>query len=166
MVTTLLVFSLLLHVVTFYIIIVLVQRMNHINSQPTHENFPDIDEALQAHLEAVREENQALIDYIDKSKIRYTEPVTTIVSEPIKQKAVEVKPAPILPPEPKPKPEPELEYAPPVVDIVDQVEQSSTAEVLHLHEQGLPSETIAKKLNIGKGEVELMLNLNRKKMTK
>jgi ATP/maltotriose-dependent transcriptional regulator MalT len=174
-VPTLLVFSLLLHIVTFYIIIVLFQRMNHLKSQPNVDTFTDLDGMLEAHLEAVRAENQTLIDSIDKSRVVYPKPqqqkVETIVTtDKIEPKSVEspkIETKPVAKKQKQEAPMVKVEepvYTPPVENIVDQVERSSTAEVLHLHEKGYSSQEIAKKLNIGKGEVELMLNLSRKRL--
>ncbi len=48
----------------------------------------------------------------------------------------------------------------PIKETKDFFETSGEAEVLHFHQQGLTIEEIAKKLNRGKTEVELIIKLN------
>ena len=165
MVVTLLVFSLLLHFVTFYIIIVLIQRMNHLRSMTGEDALKDIDKILQSHLDAIRAENQALIEDIDKNKSKshfpkpFRRPDTFDMDTPVKEKPIVKEKSEILDRKKAPQ------YTPPIEKVVDQVKQTDTAQVLHLYEKGLSSQDIAKKLNIGKGEVELMLNLSKRRPT-
>lgn len=51
------------------------------------------------------------------------------------------------------------EYAPPAVSMEDKAEASLDARILQLHNQGLSSSEIAKKLNCGKTEAELIIKL-------
>jgi ElaB/YqjD/DUF883 family membrane-anchored ribosome-binding protein len=55
-------------------------------------------------------------------------------------------------------------YLPPIINSEEEedvYEQSDTAKVLSLSKKGLTTEEIAKKLNLGKGEVDLMLKFYR-----
>ncbi|WP_027963216.1 DUF6115 domain-containing protein [Halalkalibacillus halophilus] len=54
-------------------------------------------------------------------------------------------------------------YQPPTLDMEDQVEIQSTPSQIHqLHHQGLTIDEIAKSLDIGRTEVELILKFNQK----
>jgi hypothetical protein len=54
-------------------------------------------------------------------------------------------------------------WVPPVDAIQDTVEESLTARAMELHEQGLSTVEIAKKLNRGEGEIRLLLKIRERK---
>ncbi len=62
----------------------------------------------------------------------------------------------------------EYEDYQPITDGIqkDTVEQSLTAQILHLSQKGMTSDEIAKKLDKGKTEIELLLKFQQKKQIK
>jgi len=145
----LLVFSLLLHLVTFYIIMILAQRIQQIKNQTGGIENRELAEILESHLEAVRAENQRLIAQLtplDHHNISDSGPKDG------EKAAIEKKAQPLdheIPP-------------PPVEGIEDQVEPSQTGEVIQLYQKGWSKQEIAKHLGLGNGEVELIINLYNK----
>ncbi|WP_077615104.1 DUF6115 domain-containing protein [Caenibacillus caldisaponilyticus] len=162
MISVLLVFSLLLHLVTFYLLILLTQRINQLKHAQSEHDLEAIDAALSAHLEAVRAENQALLDALDEHQVKRDQAAPIERREeaaPREEQTSARGPAE----ERTPSAGAEAVPAPPPIDgVQDRVEPSLSAQVLHLAEAGHDVEHIAKQLKIGKGEVELMLNLHRK----
>ncbi|MGV3488268.1 MAG: DUF6115 domain-containing protein [Tuberibacillus sp.] len=157
MIAILLVLSLLLHLVTFYIIIILVQRINQIKDQHNDDVLSNMDALLESHLEAVRLENQALIEKMEASMAKKN-PGAGKKPKPQVHKTTSDASVTAM----NEKKEPDI-AALPVENIVDHIEQSETAQVLHWHEKGMSSQEIAKKLDMGHGEVELIINLNKKR---
>ncbi|GGH82138.1 hypothetical protein JOD43_002681 [Pullulanibacillus pueri] len=172
MVVVLLIFSLCLHLVAFYLITILVQRMNQMKGEQPIMDDETLAVAMEQYLEEIRHENDILIERIqsleltskahdhkkkmtsDEAKLKEKETVETLKGDinPVKQQMK------------KSFDEVLLEAAPlPTSQIQDQVEQSTEAKILQLHQKGQKIEAIAKQLNLGKGEVELTINIFKKK---
>lgn len=169
----LLVISFLLHFTTLFIIIVLVQKINAIkpstNTNEQEKIKREIEDLLVAYTAEMKEENEKLINkIIQKRKVlENAEQRTVQLYENIKPKAetkkVDFKPdRQMLNEIMKDADEDEQTFAPPMIaENEDVVEKSTTAEILSLRNQGYSVKEIAKMLNIGDGEVELLLKFHK-----
>ncbi|MCM3713221.1 hypothetical protein M3202_03925 [Alkalihalobacillus oceani] len=160
--TTLLIISLLLHGVTFLWILTLMKR-NSIAEHTIEDSEQlkqEIEDILLAYTAEMKEENERLLARLRQKQTEV----------PQKESAVEKKASPpetakeLAAPKKELAPEPDYEdYQPPLADDGEDVsfEQSDTARVLLLAKQGKSAEEIARTLNVGKGEVELLLKFYR-----
>ncbi|WP_209122360.1 DUF6115 domain-containing protein [Alkalihalobacillus sp. BA299] len=168
MIQFLLTTSLVLHLLTFLWIITLLQKVNNQQTSPINEEKlkRDIEDLLVAYTTEMKEENEFLLEQIKKYQQTSTATKNGDEKENGQQKTI-LKTATVkskkehkgrVQAQPKEKVKYE-EYQPPEIEgeKPDLYEQSNTAKVLLLSKQGLSSEEIAKKLNLGKGEVELMI---------
>lgn len=146
MILGLLIISLLLHGVTALWIFTLMKRLElvTISKKEMEQAKNEIEDLLLSYTEEMKEENERLVAMLKGSQQKPTMDKETYQNEQIK----------------KVKKEPEERYdnyAPPTIDQKPIYERSTTAEVLALAKQGQTTEQIAKSLDIGTGEVELML---------
>lgn len=133
----------------------------------------ELEDLLIAYTAEIKEGNERLLKQLEENKQlnqvteRRTAPEIKNVEEPVKVKGNHYAPHNIHVKQNDFEEEPEErydEYSPPVVNQATEdmyYEQSDTAKVLALAKQGLSVEQIAKKLNMGKGEVDLMLKFYR-----
>lgn len=140
MTSLLLIISFLLHIIALTAIFQLfkqVQSYKKIHSQ-------DVPELLDAYLEEIKEENRLLVEKIDKQN---HQPAVPPEKDHSKQDIAG-----------------EHEYTPPQApEEADEFEASIQAQILHLHDEGLTVDDIAKKLNCGKTEAELIIKMRDKK---
>lgn len=150
----LLLISFIIHAITF----VIIRQLKIKIDRPSEDNArfeqqqKEIEELLAVYLLEIREENEKLVDLIDQSDRLTSTPITEtkkndapLESEP--NKAAE-KYSSYQPIEPD--------------DQADTVEPSFAAQVLSLHAQGTTPEAIARQLNRGKTEVELLIKFHHK----
>jgi hypothetical protein len=187
MTSILLAISLILHLYTFFWIITLMQKMKsqpseNINYEKIKEEIEDI---LLAYTTEMKEENEKLVLEVKKIKAennqvlkqlefnpkiravphdRVIESINQNRSTPMTQKVSPLTKSTRMSPQPKENNEPPSieeysDYQPPTIEDekADIFEQSDTVKVLSLAKRGFNSEQIAKKLKLGKGEVELIL---------
>lgn len=161
----LLLISFLLHVFTFIMIKVLKDRITQpdIVLAKQAEQQKEMEELLAVYLLEIREENEKVVSMLqvkqsanevkrDSSDAKDEE----VTEEGAYQKVTQVK----RPKEPR---KPEVDYQPPTVnDYQDTIEKSLSAQVLSLHNQGETIESIARKLDCGKTEIELMIKFHQK----
>ena len=179
--TLLLSISLLLHLFTFFWIINLIQKINLKSPNDTKEIErikSEIEDVLLSYTAEMKEENEKLVLEMKKLKIDNNQMIKRMEmnkeEEPIEipnklnaQRVFRTSNAYKVNTQPtnqKPKRESYEEYNPPVIEDEkenDIFEQSDTAKILALAEQGNNAEQIAKKLSLGKGEVELVLKFYR-----
>lgn len=164
--------SFLLHIITFFLIVVLVQKINIKKTETEvveQEKLKrEIEDLLIAYTAEMKEENEKLLTKL-ASKRKSQEQVqsnTIKTYENLNSQTETVEMKKRVLPQPKPAIIRNVEiddtYAPPIVeDTEDRLEQSSTAQILSLSKQGYSVKEIAKKLNIGDGEVELLLKFHR-----
>lgn len=162
--------SFILHFISFFTIIILIQKINtkHPVGQAMEQEKlkREIEDLLVAYTAEMKEENEKLVNKIVlKRKTMEQEQKNTIKTyenqrTKIKDRVVSVKP---LPKEQKPRyVDVEEDFMPPMIDEgEDKLEQSSTAQVLSLSNQGLSAKEIAKRLSMGDGEVELLLKFHK-----
>lgn len=155
--------SIILTIVAFYWVLLLTQRIKALEEAETTYNLVEIQEQLDAHLKAVREENVRFINEMEeRSEKQATElpshqkptaptPIDTAPSRSQQSSLLEEKPM--------------LEWEPPVnlEEPIDVMETSLMSRILQLKQEGLNTEVIAKQLDLGKGEVALMLKLHEKR---
>jgi DNA polymerase I-like protein with 3'-5' exonuclease and polymerase domains len=151
MVSLLLIISFLLHLLSLYAIY---QLFQYIKKQ--ERGADEITDLFESYLQEFRQENAILKEQVQNSnkegqRVSLYETVRPDEEESPKEEAVEEKR--------------NDDAAPkfPEIDVQDQVEASLESRVLQLESQGVPPDNIAKQLNCGKTEVELILNLYKKK---
>lgn len=160
-------------IVAFYWILMLTQRIKGLEASEAVSNALEIQDQLDEHLKAIREENARFLKEVEE---RIKEHNDTFVE--IKRKEHELN-ATLMSTGVKNGPASSLSkqttdaipgrenesWAPPV-DIeepIDVMETSLLSRILQLQEDGLSTEKIAKQLSLGKGEVALMLKLHEKR---
>lgn len=170
----LLAISFLLHLITLFVIVVLVQKTNVIkpslrsNDQEQEKLKQEIEDLLVAYTIEMKEENEKLINkLVQKRKVQekvQTETFKTYEKTRGQTYQADKKVEPAALPNPSLKKNyqtSEHSYGAPLVEETeDIVEQSSTAQILSLAKQGYSAKAIAKRLNIGDGEVELLLKFH------
>ncbi|UOE92815.1 coupling factor for flagellin transcription and translation [Alkalihalobacillus sp. LMS39] len=154
----LLTISFIVHLFTILWIITLIQKLNAKESPIDSEKVKqEIEDLLIAYTTEMKEENEKLAQQLRAVSTRQAEMVTPSYNQNIYK---EQTPTRVVPTTPKARYE---GYTPPVIEEEKQeeiYEQSDTAKVLALAKQGWKAEEIAKKLQLGKVEVELMLKFN------
>ncbi|GGM21625.1 swarming motility protein SwrB [Paraliobacillus quinghaiensis] len=161
----LLLISFLLHAVTFIIIKVLKDRIaqpDDIQTQMSQQQ-KEMEELLAVYLLEIREENEKFLDTLKRNP-NVTEKkedlITDAVATTSREKTKNVSP---IDSSPSLKTNESKSYQPPIEnDQQDIVERSLSAQVLSLHNQGESIESIARKLDCGKTEIELMIKFHQK----
>ncbi|WP_053219634.1 DUF6115 domain-containing protein [Virgibacillus senegalensis] len=168
MLTFLIFISLLLHIVTFVAIRLLFQQMQrNSGNQDSGDSLRQTEELLSAYLQEIREENDRLLKEWDHATPKNEQDVQKEQKE--EEGLGMVKPERVKPYEQEAN-SPSLNetagesgYMPPLPQVQqDTVEKSMTAEVYSMYDQGYTIDEIAKKLDKGKTEVELMIKFHRK----
>ncbi|WP_026674258.1 DUF6115 domain-containing protein [Alkalihalobacterium bogoriense] len=154
----LLTISFIVHLFTILWIITLIQKINAKESPIDSEKVKqEIEDLLIAYTTEMKEENEKLAQQLRAVSTRDSEMITPSYDHNVYKQQTLTR---VVPPSTKASYE---DYTPPVVEEVKQEEiydQSDTAKVLALAKQGWKAEEIAKKLQLGKVEVELMLKFN------
>ncbi|MFV8827176.1 DUF29 family protein [Alkalihalobacterium sp. APHAB7] len=157
--------SLVLHLLTFLWIVTLLQKINNQQTPAVDEEKlkREIEDLLIAYTSEMKEENEQLLEQLVKYKQESSRPSSikrdeNLVKEPEVIVSTGTQDEIKLPSAPKEQTEYE-DYKPPALESEDSemYEQSNIAKVLSLSKQGYSAEEIAKKLHLGKGEVELMI---------
>ncbi|MCD8501537.1 MAG: hypothetical protein LRY71_07525 [Bacillaceae bacterium] len=149
--------SFILHIITLYVLTILIQRINAKEKKP-EQNYEqikrEIEDLMLSYTTEIKEENTKLVRMI--SKMRIPKNNHQEVANVTEKKRI------VNPAEDEPSLQETDDFTPPkVVTIEDKFEQSSTAQILSLANQGLSPKEIAKKLNMGDGEVELLLKFHK-----
>ncbi|MCV9887686.1 hypothetical protein [Metabacillus halosaccharovorans] len=169
--TILLLLSLLLHVVAFYFIIVLYMKYSNMKnlSDTQRQILEETENSMTSFLIDMKDENEKLIKTLLRSS-------NERIPDPMKEEAIELNQNSYSETEQKPKApnKTELEvnskelpgHLSGIDDMEDIVEITQTPnknkppfeiEAINLYKQGYTVEQIAKRLNKGKTEVELLL---------
>ncbi|QDP40202.1 hypothetical protein [Radiobacillus deserti] len=166
MLTLLVMMSLFLHVLSFIAIRLLLNKVNKLSQTESNYNqrVSEMEDLFATYLEEIKLENEKLEQAMNQTRIHEQTRPSSIISEiepaSIKKQAVKdespkkghIKNIPAI------EPEKRKEYAPPTeLPVEDTVEQSLQSKVYQLHDQGFSVEEIAKQLDCGKTEVDLML---------
>ncbi|WP_078595619.1 DUF6115 domain-containing protein [Evansella clarkii] len=160
----LLIISFLLHLVCFYFIILLYQRLKQQEPFDKEKTLDEMEEMLLAYTTEMKENNEKIARIVsrklnnqtaglkpddrssaaepDESEREQEEPDGEIIAFQTEQDSAEQK-----------------EYTPPLPDEEKavRVDTSPQSRVLSLHNEGYTIKEIARKLNMGTGEVELMI---------
>ncbi|MHA6251269.1 DUF6115 domain-containing protein [Oceanobacillus sp. CAU 1775] len=151
MIPFLLIISFLLHIISLVAIFQLIKQRQQNKPQDSSQ---EVMELLEVYLTEIREENNRLDTLLKKQ----SKPVISdeAAKKPLKK---EVHEAPIEVEEPE-----EIEDTSEIDEILkevpqDQLNASLESRVLQLHAQGKSIETIAKELDCGKTEAELIIKL-------
>ncbi|MDT8859000.1 hypothetical protein N0O92_02070 [Alkalihalobacillus sp. MEB130] len=169
MTTLLVTISLLLHAFTFLWIITLMKRQQHVQPLSTKENEDklksEIEDLLVSYTVEMKEENERLVKQLKQLKATPEKKSQGTSSEENPSPKQSLKESERVKQVPTRESITYDDYSPPLIEEdqmeSDMYEQSDTAKVLALAKQGLHAEEIAKKLSLGKGEVELMLKFYR-----
>ncbi|MBU8906986.1 DUF6115 domain-containing protein [Desertibacillus haloalkaliphilus] len=173
MITYLVIVSIILHFITFFWIITLMQRFNREAPSPNknaEKVKAEIEDLLVAYTTEMKEENERLIkQFIDHGQEQSQQlREDTVRHDPPQRERTTKQTSPLSPLSneqvefDKTENEYDRSYQPPIptdddYKSDDVFEQSETAKVLSLANQGYSANEIAKKLGMGKGEVELLL---------
>src|SRR5690625_2775171 len=143
MISFLFVVSFLLHIVLLIIVFYLYQQLQTLQ----RKQYSDMEDMLNNFLQQLKVENQQLEHHLRLKNVtrEQAQPDFKQPNEPTKEWNESSKEYPPIP----------LENP-----SVDQVETSLHSQVFHLHQKGLTTEEIAKQLNRGKTEIELIVTLN------
>lgn len=176
MVVSLLIVSILLHIVTFFWLIVLMQRIRSLQTSQPETAKEEIEETLTAYLLEMKEENDQFLakfksmetkeikpakdysnDVIQEGKMGSDQEVTNQQTQNIKAEDLDRLS------EAENDSFEENDYDPPISEKKETFKPSTTSEALRLHKEGLNATEIAKKLNKGQGEIELLIKFHQKK---
>ncbi|PWU68846.1 DUF6115 domain-containing protein [Gracilibacillus dipsosauri] len=168
MIYLLLLLSFLIHIITFIVIRHLKMKQQNIEDIEANvlEQVEKMEDSLALYLVEMKEENQKFLEQIDLMDNPSVEITEAVQQNQLKKKTTNEVPQPNKPEEgtvriPKDN---EYEDYQPITDGIqkDTVEQSLTAQILHLSQKGMTSDEIAKKLDKGKTEIELLLKFQQK----
>lgn len=135
MTSMLLVLSLLIHLITltaFYQLFKQVQTLKQDRSD-------DVTKLMETYLKEIKEENRLLETTLSQTETR-VEPATKAAADKTDSSA----------------------YTPATDHVADESKLSLEAKVLQLYDRGLEIENIARQLNCGKTEAELIIKFNKK----
>ncbi|WP_444684193.1 DUF6115 domain-containing protein [Alkalicoccus luteus] len=137
--TLLLLTSLLLHLVTFYAVIILFRRQEAEPTQDMDKKMRQMEDILAAYTEEMKASNERLLQEIQGT-------AAAEISQ--KQKVADAE-------------EVQRSYTPPLPQEQDETFQlSDRAKVLQLYAAGKKPEQIAEELQMGTGEVELLIRFH------
>ncbi|WP_226034921.1 DUF6115 domain-containing protein [Aquibacillus saliphilus] len=165
MIYFLLLISFLLHITFFIVLKNYKMRLNdYLESESEkRQHVKEVEDLLAVYLLEIKDENDKLlsaINHSDEVKSEDNEPIKTTEVVNKKNNTNKQTNSKLYQAEVRNEP---AEYTPPSVDDVqDTVEQSITGKVYTLYDQGESVESIARKLDCGKTEIELMLKFHRK----
>ncbi|WP_240335286.1 DUF6115 domain-containing protein [Paraliobacillus sediminis] len=164
MVYFLLLISFLLHVFTFIAIKILKDRITEPEdiAAKQAQQQKEMEELLAVYLLEIREENEKVVSMLTSEKNnKQVKNATHPPEVKNEQKDAYEKTDPIQ--QKETFKEPTVDYQPPKVnESHDTVEKSLSAQVLSLYNQGESIESIARKLDSGKTEIELMIKFHKK----
>lgn len=136
MIGFLLVISIVLHFITFLILILVIKKMKHsLDYEQLNKQKKEIEDLLASYTLELKEENEHFLNQLFENEAKEKKEIDH-------------------------DHEKEIESVPKVNDIY---ESSLEAKALQLHKQGYKMNEIAKKLNKGLGEIELLLKFNRER---
>ncbi|MBR7552916.1 DUF6115 domain-containing protein [Allobacillus sp. GCM10007491] len=156
--------SLILHGVTFIFLFLLYQKLQERKDREKiiEQKEKEIDGLFHDYLVEIKAENQKFTEQLNKLKIQQDEKMKQQQS---KESAVEegstgFEEEPFFTEENFPE---ELDYEPliPEEDEEPVYEVTLESRVLHLYDQGYSADQIAKQLNVGVTEIELMIKIHK-----
>ncbi|MGP4040271.1 DUF6115 domain-containing protein [Gracilibacillus sp. D59] len=153
----LLLLSFIIHIVTFVIIRQLKVKQEALVTieDNVNQQVKNIEDTLAVYLVEIKEENEKFVKQVeDFSGNNFENNSTSQEQKEVKQPVTELNTS---------KKTKDYQPITNVEQVEDVVEQSSTAYVLHLHNKGYTVNEIAKKLDKGKTEIELLLKFQQKK---
>lgn len=173
MTSLLLTISLLLHLFTFMWILVLIQKIKAQGPTDHSKVKAEIEDLLIAYTEEMKDENKKLVKELQQLKKERqvtmkedrSEEIKNTAGEKLQAKAIinRYNPYKNIKQEHKDKEKYEV-FQPPLEASGENssalYEQSDSVKVIALSKQGIPADQIAKKLGLGKGEVELMIKFH------
>lgn len=165
----LLIFSIILHFFTFYWLVILIQRIKKVEDSQPESLKEEIEESLTAYLLDMKDENEQLLKHLKpllETKVEAENNVQkrenrVAVQEPMPSSVIENKDDKGMNNAKEGREEDEaLLFEPPKMIEEETFEPSLTGQAISLYQQGYNVTEIAKKLNRGKGEIELLIKFN------
>lgn len=148
--------SFFIHLITLLSIIVVWKRFQATDYQEVDKVKKEMEDILLAYTTEMKEENDAFLKDLQRLNQKSSKTVRTTTVQPIYEESnTEVTPS--VEEDHMGMDEPVNGYAPPVDETKEDYGPSLLSQVLSLKEQGYSLEDIAKKVNKGKGEVELLI---------
>ncbi|SFA77188.1 hypothetical protein SAMN04488072_101504 [Lentibacillus halodurans] len=142
MTSMLLFLSMLLHLITLTAIFQLFKQLQSLKQNHTGE----MAELMEAYLEDIKEENRLLKDAIPQKDLSPETAAAQKASD--SQLETNIKN--------------ENGYSPETAHVADESELSLEAQILQLHDKGITVDEIARQLNCGKTEAELIIKMKKK----
>lgn len=157
--------SFLLHFVTFIILrhYYLKQQTHQSEQQRFQEEKKELEQLLMSYLIEMKDENDRLLHVVEKIPQRDPIPDTKETTDSISVKQEENETEAVISSEPDTRRE--ADYTPLVDAIEDEpvaYKKSYQAEIIERYAQGESPEMIAKAMNRGKTEVELIIKFHKK----
>jgi len=138
----LLLISIVLHFFTFFILIILHKKFKlAISVDEMKRQKREMEDLLSAYTVEMKEENERFLMQLNE---RFSSETAQVVSEKKEENHGRTE-----------------EYTLPLPEESERYEQSLQAKVFNLFQEGYTANDIAKKLNKGKGEIELLLKFHR-----
>jgi len=150
--TALIVFLFILQLLSFFLIAILYLRLGKVNQVKHEQNaiIREMEDAVGAYLLEIKDENDRLLSELSRIKPSET-------SKSLQENRIEATvDLPVIPTTPKSKAVHQYKQAAPQ-QIPETKQLSKEEKALDLSQNGYSIEEIAKRLNMGKTEVELLL---------
>jgi len=147
MISILLIISFLLHLIFLVIIYQLYQQIGDLRS----ERSRDTEVLLSRFLDEIKQENRQLQQQLQQSN-KKEQNATTIQAQAEYVPKQEMADG-------KERTNDHFDFPPIPIATEDKVETSIESQVFQMHQKGISTETIARQLNRGKTEVELLIKL-------
>src|SRR5699024_3413809 len=142
MTSMLLILSLLLNIIAFIVIFQLFKQVQSLRKSESGE----MEELLKTYLDEIKAENRFLEKALTDKSTEY---------ENYSAQEAQIQPEANIKHE-------ENSYTPQTDHVTDVSDLSLEAQILQLHDKGMTVEDIARKLNCGKTEAELIIKINKK----
>ena len=159
MTSLLLIISFLLHVILLAAIYYLYQQIQELKTERSRET----EMVLSRFLDEIKQENRQLQLQLKQQQFEPQSKKPKEYASASARESTLTQEAENMAPIFKQRPKAEEEFPPITVDKTDKVEASAESRIFQLHKEGVPAEVIAKRVNRGKTEVELLLKLHQPK---
>ncbi|MCF6410595.1 DUF6115 domain-containing protein [Pseudalkalibacillus salsuginis] len=148
--------SFIIHIITLLSIIIVWKRSGAAEQEDFRAMKSEMEDILIAYTAEMKEENEVFLKEL--ASLQKEKPVG---DRDNKENAATEKPEKKGITEPTAAEQREISYSPPVSEEKETFGASVSSQILSMQKQGYSLDEIAKKVNKGKGEVELMLKFYR-----
>ena len=148
----LLIFSLVLHLVSFFVMLILYQKIESAKPLDKEKTLKEMEDMLVAYTTEIKADNEKLARRLNNLSLEET-------AEAGEKSRPEMHPDGVKNSSERPE-ETYQDYSPPIPEEPQEevtIASSDTSKVLLMHQQGYHAEDIARYMRMGAGEVELLL---------